>query len=99
MIYYGKAAGLWALSAVSLVMSQTEPASWAVSLLGGSMTLLGMGFLIWRLVIDHSREQRIEQSWRALVESITAEAAREAAEVDRLRAEVDRLRAEVDRLR
>lgn len=73
MGYYAKAIGLWLFAAAFSVnprigvISQADPIT---QILGGGLTVLGMAFLIWRLVADHSHDRRIADQYERIIDTL-----------------------------
>ncbi|MCX7621195.1 MAG: hypothetical protein N2037_10180 [Acidimicrobiales bacterium] len=71
--YYGKAVGLWLVSAQAVLLANTE---WLTPAVGATATITGMAVLVWKLVTDYSREKRISQEYELIIKRLNDEITR-----------------------
>lgn len=91
--YYLKVVGLLGLVVVNglipYVLAQSDPIG---AILGGGMTIAGMGFLVWKLVTDHRIENRQREIYEDIIDTLQEErnALREILEKKKKRNDEDR---------
>lgn len=73
-IYYVRGLGVWSASVLAgYVFVNHDPASVVTSLIGGTVTLTGIGFLIWKLVADHTIEAKQRDTYDRIIDQLQDE--------------------------
>jgi len=75
VVYYGKGFAVWLASSVAGWVLAQDATSLTTSLIGGTVTLTGIGFLIWKMVTDHRVTESQRDTYELIIDTLQEEVA------------------------